>query len=183
MRRLVAIVSGIALVAVVGSLTLASASRTGAASIGWGARLTVRGSAGVVSKGNGGTTLVVISRNETIANVDNPPKGFSAGDFQAISSPLYKPNGQRIGSLDVHALVTLLDQSSGRERDLVTFTSSLPKGQIEATGAFVFSGQNVVSSTAAITGGTKGYDDVGGQVQVIFRQNDSKAVFHIKHLN
>ena len=155
MRKTLVIVASVGVLAVVGGMTLASASRHDAQHA-WGApfaRSTVGGSAAVAFDSDGDERLVLISRNESFVNIDNPPEGFSQGDQQAISSPLFNSGGEKVGFLDVHVVVTYLNEQARRERELVTFTATLPGGQLEATGVFRFS-ENAMRTTAGITGGS-----------------------------
>lgn len=179
MRRLVAIGSPIALLAIIGSVAFASGSGASRSAAGWGSRSTIHATATASARED--STLVVISRRPKITNVDNPPQGFSAGDFQAVTSPLFAPGGERpIGGLDVNLLVTLFNAQ--RERDELTLTARLPQGQIEATGSFLFSEQGL-DLTLGVTGGTGRYRDVGGRLDIVFFGNsNARLIFHLVHL-
>ena len=183
MRKVVLMGAGVIVVALVASVAFASASQHDVGTT-WGgsfARSTTGSSAAAALDNDGDQRLVVVSRNESLVDIDNPPEGFSQGDEQAVSSPLYDPDGGRTGFLDVHVLVTFLDKASSRERDLVTFTSTLPGGQLEANGVFRFS-ENRLSTTAAITGGTGRYDDVGGDVLVEFLGDTVRLTYDVEEL-
>jgi hypothetical protein len=169
------------LLVIIGSMAFASGSGAARPAVGWSSRSTVRTTA-TASASDEDSALVVISRRPQITNVDNPPEGFSAGDLQAVTSPLFAPGGERrIGGLDVNLLVTLFNAQ--RERDEVTLTARLPQGQIEATGSFLFSEQGV-DLTLGVTGGTGRYRDVGGRLDIVFfGNNNARLTFHLVHLN
>jgi len=150
---------------------------------GWGSRPTARGTARAAAGASvDEETLVIISRRPRITDLDNPPEGFSVGDIQAVNAPLFAPGGDRpIGGLDVNLIVTLFN--ARRERDELTLTARLPKGQIEATGSFLFSRQGV-DLTLGVTGGTGRYRDVGGRLDIAFFGNNSgRMTFHLEHLS
>lgn len=66
---------------------------------GHDAGLSIKGSASASQvandNGDGDQRLVVIHRDESVVSIDNPPEGFSQGDEQAISGPLFTPRGER----------------------------------------------------------------------------------------
>jgi hypothetical protein len=76
--------------------------------------------------------LVVFARNEHSVDVDEPPAGFSQGDENTTSAPEWNAAGQRVGHLDAAGSATALFQRSARLQ--FTFTSTLQRGQITATG-------------------------------------------------
>ena len=124
MRRFAAIGSAIALLVLVGSIALASGSAVGRRAGGWGRSTTHTSAAASAATDEG--TLVVISRRPKITTLDLGAEGFSAGDIQAVTAPVYEPGGTKvIGGLDVNLLVTLFN--GRRERDELTLTTRLPE--------------------------------------------------------
>jgi hypothetical protein len=181
MRRVMVMVVGVMVVALVGSMTLASPSRREARNP-WGLPVAASESqaASTNGDGDGDQRLVLISRNATETFIDNPPEGDSVGDESVITSPLYR-RGERVGRLDVHLLFTEVTQR--RFAFEAHFTATLPKGQIAATGVAVLTAANERGFDAAITGGTRRYDAVGGDVRVQFITQDAvRFTYDIEHL-
>lgn len=129
-----------------------------------------------------GTRLVLIARNFTETSIDNPPEGFSQGDEEAVSAALFRRNGDRVGGLDAHDVITFLDEAAGRARVQVVFTASLRSGRITATGVFVSTEETVLSASAAVTGGTRRYREAGGDVQAIFTEDAVRLVYDLEDL-
>jgi hypothetical protein len=169
-----AIVAGVVVLGLVASMTVVSAERR-AAKNSWGLPIATSapGNSGS-SRGDddGDTRLVVVSRNATETNIDNPPEGESQGDEFVITSPLFK-GGKRVGRLDVHGVSTEVNLEEGIFAFQVTFTATLADGQIVSTGVGVFDDETDNSFTAAITGGTDRYDEAGGDVLVRFISDDA----------
>jgi hypothetical protein len=117
------------------------------------------------------TTIVVISRNETATDIDNPPAGPSQGDEGVVHSPLFNRAGAEVGTLDVHFVITSLDPLAVQ----AVFTASLARGQITAQGV-AGEGQ---AFTAAVTGGTGAFQNARGQVRVRFQANQVVLTYHL----
>jgi hypothetical protein len=187
MRRVSAIVGGIVIVGLVGSMTLVSAERQ-ASEKRWGlpiAKSATGSSATTVAGDNDGDQrLVVVSRNETEIEIDNPPEGESQGDETVITSPLFR-GGKSVGRLDAHLVITEFNIEEGVFAFQVTFTSTLPEGQIVSTGVGAFTEESEDDSfSAAITGGTGRYDEAGGDVRVQFvSDNAVRFVYDLEDLD
>jgi hypothetical protein len=167
MRRVVAIVSGVVLLGLLASMTVVSAERR-APKNAWDLPVATSGTGGSASSkddDDGDERIVVVSRNATETNIDNPPEGESQGDEFVITSPLFK-GGKRVGRLDVHGVTTEVNLEEEIFAIQVTFTATLSGGQIVSTGVGVFDEPTDNSFTAAITGGTGRYDEAGGDVRV-----------------
>jgi hypothetical protein len=117
------------------------------------------------------TTIVVVSRNETTTDIDNPPAGPSQGDELVVHSPLFRRSGAEVGTLDVHAVFTSIDPFAVQ----AVFTASLAKGQITAQGVAT----EETRFTAAVTGGTGAYRNARGQVTVRFQANQVVLTYHL----
>jgi hypothetical protein len=117
------------------------------------------------------TTIVVISRNETQTDIDNPPVGPSQGDEGVVHSPLFNRAGTRVGTLDVQFQFTSLQPMAIQ----AVFTASLSKGQIAAQGV-AGAGQTF---TVGVTGGTGAYQNARGQVTVRFLANAVRLTYHL----
>jgi hypothetical protein len=183
MRRVMAIVAGIVLLGLMASMTVVSAER-GAPSDDWGlpGATSDGSSASVAGDKDGDKRIVVVSRNETETQIDNPPEGESQGDADVVTSPLFK-RGKRVGRLDAHAVFTEVNAEQGIFALQATFTATLQGGQIVSTGVAVFDEPTDNSFTAAITGGTGRYDEAGGDVVVQFRENSVRFVYDIEDLD
>jgi hypothetical protein len=180
MRRLTAIVAGAVVLGVVGSMTLASAERR-IPKVGWRPSSSAGGSEVSVARSDGDKTLVLFGRNEVETLIDNPPEGESQGDQLAVTGELFKGD-KRVGRFDVHGVQTEANIQARRAALQFTFTATLPSGQITATGVAVFTPQSQAGFEAAITGGTRRFDEAGGDVDIIFQQNAVKFVYDLEDL-
>jgi hypothetical protein len=185
MRRVMAIVGGVVLLGVVASMTVVSAERR-AAKNDWGLPIATSGTGSSASSAadDGEKRIVVVSRNATETQIDNPPEGESQGDETAITSPLFRA-GKNVGRADAHLVVTEVNFEEGVFAFQVTFTATLPAGQIVSTGVGVFTEEGQENSfTAAITGGTGRYDEAGGDVLVRFvSDNATRFVYDLEDLD
>jgi hypothetical protein len=185
MRRVIAIVGSVVILGLVGSMTLVSAEQQ-ASEKRWGmpiATSAAPSSATAAGDDDGDHRLVVVSRNATETDIDNPPEGDSQGDETVITSPLFRA-GKRVGRFDAHVVVTEINFEEGVFAFQVTFTSTLPGGQIVSTGVASLTEETQNSFTAAITGGTGRYDEVGGDVRVTFiSENAVRFVYDLEDLD
>ena len=174
--KLSAALLGLALLGLLaGGITIASASPKAPATNAWGMP-TSRAAAPTKAVAAGpdittATTIVVISRNETETDIDNPPAGLSQGDEGVVHSPLFNQAGARVGTLDVQFQFTSLQPMAIQ----AAFTASLSKGQITAQGV-AGAGQTF---TVAVTGGTGAYQNARGQVTVRFQANQVLLTYHL----
>lgn len=185
MRRVMAIVAGIVLLGLMASMTVVSAERR-APKNDWGLPIATSGtgnSPSSVADDDGDQKLVVVSRNATETEIDNPPADESQGDEIVITSPLFK-GGKRVGRFDAHVVITEINIEEGVFAFQVTFTSTLPGGQIVSTGVAALTEEEDDSFTAAITGGTGRYDEAGGDVLVRFvSENAVRFVYDLEDLD
>ena len=166
---------------VIGVVSAASGSSQSSKLQVWGLQPGVTPHLAAVPHVAGAVTLVVFTRHEAHADVDEPPTGFSAGDESNITAQLVNSAGRRIGHADLHGAVTAVFANSARELD--TFTAVLRGGQITATADTTFT-PSTQGLTAAVTGGTGKYHAVGGQVHVTFlSSNTSKLTYQLVFLN
>jgi hypothetical protein len=174
--KLSAALLGLALLGLLaGGITIASASQEAPATNAWGmpASTTAAPSQAPPASPDITTakTIVVISRNETATDIDNPPAGPSQGDEGVVHSPLFNRSGAEVGTLDVHFVITSLDPFAIQ----AVFTASLAKGQITAQGV-AGEGQ---AFTAAVTGGTGAFRNARGQVTVRFQANQVVLTYRL----
>jgi hypothetical protein len=185
MRRVMAIVGVVVLLGVAASMTMVSAERR-APKNDWGLPIATSGtvsSASVAGDNDGDKRLVVVSRNATETQIDNPPEGESQGDQDVITSPLFRA-GKRVGRFDAHVVITEVNFEEGVFAFQVTFTATLPGGQIVSTGVGVFDEETDDRFTAAITGGTGRFDEAGGDVRVQFVSEDAvRFVYDLEDLD
>jgi hypothetical protein len=174
--KLSAALLGLALLGLLaGGITIASASPNTAATNTWGMPTSPTAAPSQVLPAGAdittATTIVVISRNETETDIDNPPAGTSQGDEGAVHSPLFTRSGAEVGTLDVHFVITSVDPFAIQ----AMFTASLSKGQLTAQGVAT----EEASFTAAVTGGTGAYRNARGQVTVRFQANQVVLTYHL----
>ncbi len=185
MKRVMVIMGGVVMLGLAASMMVVSAEER-VPKTHWGlpvAASSTGDSATVAGHGDGDHRLVVVSRNETATDIDNPPEGPSQGDETAITSPLFRA-GKKVGRIDAHVVVTEVNFEEGVFAFQVTFTSTLPGGQIVSTGVAVFTEESQNSFTAAITGGTGRFDDAGGDVRVTFvSENAVRFAYDLEDLD
>ena len=174
--KLSAALLGLALLGLLaGGITIASASPKAPATNAWGMPTSATAAPSKALPASAdittATTIVVISRNETETDIDNPPAGLSQGDEGVVHSPLFNRAGARVGTLDVQFQFTSLQPMAIQ----AAFTASLSKGQITAQGV-AGAGQTF---TVAVTGGTGAYQNARGQVTVRFQANQVLLTYHL----
>jgi hypothetical protein len=184
MRRIMAIVGVVVLLGVAASMTVVSAERR-APKNDWGLPIatSATGRSASVGDNDGDKRLVVVSRNATETEIDNPPADESQGDQIVITSPLFR-GGKKVGRFDAHVVITEVNLEEGVFAFQVTFTVTLPRGQIVSTGVGVFDEETDDRFTAAITGGTGRFDEAGGDVRVQFVSEDAvRFVYDLEDLD
>jgi hypothetical protein len=183
MRRVMAIVAGMVVLGLMASMTVVSAERR-APKNDWGLPIATSGgnSASSAADKDGDKRIVVVSRNATETDIDNPPEGFSQGDELVVTSPLFM-RGKREGRLDAHAVFTEVNLEEEILAFQVTFTATLRGGQIVSTGVAVLDEETDNSFTAAITGGTGRYDEAGGDVLVRFINDATRFTYDLEDLD
>jgi hypothetical protein len=173
--KLSAALLGLALLGLLaGGITIAAASPKAPATNTWGMPASATAAPSQALPGpdiTTATTIVVISRNETQTDIDNPPAGLSQGDEGVVHSPLFNRAGARVGRLDVQFQFTSLQPMAIQ----VVFTASLSKGQIAAQGV-AGAGQTF---TVGVAGGTGAYQNARGQVRVEFQANQVVLTYHL----
>jgi hypothetical protein len=178
MRTRVGLLGGATLVAllVIGVLSVASGSSRGHLRT-WGLQPGVAPQKAAVPHMSGAEVVVVFTRNEHTVDVDEPPAGFSQGDESTTSAGEWNAAGQRVGRLDAAGTVTAVLQRSARLQ--FTFTSTLQRGTITATGVLIGS-ESTQGFDAAITGGTGKYRGAEGVVHVRFlTAHSSRATYEL----
>ena len=117
----------------------------------------------------------MVSRNEEDTFIDNAPRQqFSQGDELAVNGKLFR-RGHRVGRVDVYA--TFTEVGPGQTAALqITFTATLPQGQITATG--VAGPQDQAGFEAAVTGGTGAYSRARGEVNAAFTPTTTVLTYH-----
>lgn len=99
------------------------------------------------------------------------PTAFTQGEQVTFTDDV-SIKGKVVGEQSGIATVVRIDLLSGliRFQNVVTFT--LPEGQITAQGIFGASSRGRNRFTLAITGGTKKYDKIRGEIDVILDRGD-----------
>jgi hypothetical protein len=174
--KLSAALAGLALLGLLaGGITIASAAPKAPATNAWGIPATASAAPNTTPAAGPdittAKTIVVISRNETETDIDNPPAGTSQGDEGVVHSPLFSRGGATVGTLDVHFVITSLDPFAIQ----AVFTASLANGQITAQGVAT----EETHFTAAVTGGTGAYRNARGQVTVRFQANQVVLTYRL----
>jgi hypothetical protein len=173
MRTRIGFLAGATLVAllVIGALSVASGSPRGHLRM-WGLQPGVAPHKAAVPHAEGTTQLVVFTRHEHAVDVDEPPAGFSQGDESTVSAGMWNAAGQRVGRLDAAGTLTAVFQQAQTARVQFTFTATVRGSQITATGILIGS-DAVHGFDAAVTGGTRKFLGVEGEVHVQFLANNS----------
>ncbi len=179
MRKIIPVVV-IALLGLIGGVTLASASSTAAQRNAWG----IPSFPGAktrpaleVPRIDEAETLVLFSRGGSETDVDEPPAGESQGDEFTVHQGVFNEFGTRVGQLDVHGTESQL--SRRQVSILISFTVSLSNGEIDADGVGSFT-PTTEELDFGVTGGTGHYQNVRGEVHLEFLPNNSvKATYHL----
>lgn len=178
MRRLMAIVAIGAMLSVVASMTLATASNNGPTKASWRSLVSAAPQA-ANGDNDGDVRLVLVERNATETEIDNAPEGFSQGDAVAFSGDLYW-RGKKVGYDDGQAVFTFIGQDQVRVH--ATFTATVRGDEINGAGSVTFTETGALDFELSVTGGTGRYDDVGGEVTIIEREQNVKFVFDLEDL-
>jgi hypothetical protein len=181
MKKIAALVASVVLVALVATMTFASASQQRPAKkLSWHGL--VKAAPSSVRDGNNDRDerLVLVERNVTETDIDNPPEGFSQGDEFVSAADLYW-RGKKVGYEDTHAVVTFLSETVARVEGTGTFT--VRGDEISIVGSVAFTEQEAVDFELSVVGGTGRYDDVGGELNVVEQGQTTKLVFDLKHLD
>jgi hypothetical protein len=157
--------------------SLAFASSSGSARTHWGMPAAAHPSALAAPDITGAQKLVLTDRNEHEVDVDEGPKGFSAGDEVSIGADLFS-GGTRVGTLDVHGAFTFVSRRAAR--GLFTFQATVRGSQISATGVAAFTANDGPNGfSAAVTGGTGKYRNARGQVRVQFLAHGARFTYFL----
>jgi hypothetical protein len=146
MRSKLGLATMIALVVVVSSITLASASASGGGSSDHRVQV---------------IQLVVKGVQET--SVDLGKKGFSQGDQEIVGLNVFR-GGKKIGEAGQVCQFVRVTKSSAT--DLCQIALSLPKGQVTAQGLVKSTAAGPGTFFLAITGGTGAYQTAHGQMKI-----------------
>ena len=176
MKRLVALVTGVAAVGLIaGSGATSAAPQKGDPSF---RHLLRSAPAAVARDDDGARRLVFVEHNPMEVDVDNAPADLSAGDEVALTSVMTK-DGKRVGRFDLHAVYTYVNlDAHGMLRALVNATASLPEGEIEVQGVAVFR-VDTAEFNFAVVGGTRRYVGAEGEFHVVEDGDTVRYVFDL----
>jgi hypothetical protein len=181
MRKIVTIVATLAVLGLIGGVTLASASSTAPQRNAWGIPsfpgAKTRPASPEVPRIDEAETLVLFSRGGSETDVDEPPAGESQGDEFTVHQGVFNELGTRVGQLDVHGTESQL--SRRQVSILISFTVSLSNGEIDADGVGSFT-RTTAELDFGVTGGTGHYQNVRGEVHLEFLPHNAvKATYHL----
>lgn len=109
--------------------------------------------------------FVLRAHDFTATTIDNDPAGTSQGDEIIVEGALAAWDGRPRGRIEVHEVLTGLNQSGGGRLQLL-FTALLARGQITGSAVLGISQSGVSNTKAAILGGTGHYRNVRGEVVI-----------------
>jgi hypothetical protein len=110
-------------------------------------------------------TLCEKDSHDYEADVDNPPKHFSAGDTFIFSEPEFDTNGDRVGKSFGVGNVIRLNEEKNDGTVALNVSLRLKGGDIEIQSTTKFS-QFGKGHPVAIVGGTGRYNDASGVIQL-----------------
>jgi hypothetical protein len=181
MKRVAALVASVALVALVASMTFASASQDRPTKrVSWHRLVSAAPSSVKTGDKDHDKRLVVVERNSVETDIDNPPAGFSQGDEFASAGVLYS-QGKKVGYSDVLGVTTFL--SDTEVRIALTATATIRGDEISVAGSATFTEQGEIDTELSVVGGTGKYDDVGGELTFVESEQGTKLIFDLKHLD
>ena len=130
-----------------------------------------------------GRTLTVLTKTREARVVDLGPQGASHGDMRVLNAPLYNATGkEKVGRLDLFTVLTDPADESSEKANMVesTYTYTLPGGEIsvQGVGALPKLTEPAPSQVDAISGGTRKYAGVRGEVRIETRGNKVTSTFH-----
>jgi hypothetical protein len=157
------------------------ASRDSAGAWGRGYVDVGRGAAAMPASHEGGQTIVVGTRevNAKDINVDGP--SYGPGDYSVFREELFR-SGRHVGHDNVICMANFpFTRQRAAFRCEGTFTfygrGGIERGQVESAGQIVFTANESSSQFIAITGGTRHYQNVRGQLEVPARGN--RLILHL----
>ena len=121
-------------------------------------------------------TMVLRASNFTISTIDNDPAGTSPGDEIVVEGTLTRAHGDAAGGLAVTEVFTGLPAGGGARLEL-TFTVTLPGGQISAVGIGRVSQSGSVKIRIPVVGGTGKYRNARGVVIVKSSSSSARLTF------
>jgi Dirigent-like protein len=176
-----ALVAGLVGIAVVGAVGVAAAmggssSRPALRPWGFGAgRATPVG----VSHLTQARTITLHASAFVTAAIDNDPAGTSQGDEIVVSGTLNQRGiDQPVGRIQVTETFTELPAGGGAHL-LLTFTATLPAGQITSSGVGRVSRSGVITIKIPVVGGTGKYRNARGVVVVTPSTNTARLTFFL----
>ena len=124
----------------------------------------------------GHSSLTVLTKTREVRVVDLGARGPTHGDMRVVNAPLYDATGSnRIGRVDLFCVLTdpADERAENAHRAECTVTTTLPGGEISAQGVSVLPElpELPARDVQAITGGTKKYAGVEGDVRLEPRGN------------
>ena len=149
------------------------------------------GAVGAASPGNAANnptaakarTLTTLVKSREARVVDLGHQGLSQGDMRVVNAPLYNESGtKRIGRFDLVCVTTDPANEPNEKANMAvcTVTYTLPGGEISVQGTTAYPKLSAAPPRAsdAITGGTRKYAGVRGEVSVETRGNKVIQTFH-----
>ncbi len=136
------------------------------------------------SKKKAHSSLTVLTKSREARVVDLGPRGTSHGDMFVVNAPLYDATGtDRIGRLDLFCVLTDPQDEPAERADWAecTVTATLPGGEISGQGVTAYPEFPGLPARMvdAITGGTRTYANVRGDVRIEPRGNKVIITFRL----
>ena len=125
--------------------------------------------------------LRVVLKDRDYRVVDLPPDGPSHGDIRVGNAALYnRSESRRIGSFHLFCVLTDPADRPGETVELTQcqYTFRLPAGDITTDGLTrrASLGDAAAADVQAITGGTRRYRNVRGQVRLLASRQDERMI-------
>jgi hypothetical protein len=124
-------------------------------------------------------TIILRAGDFVTTAVDNDPAGTSQGDQIIVNGTLTKRRSDHpVGRLQATETFTELPASGGA-RLLLTFTTTLPTGQITSSGVGRVSQSGAITIKIPVVGGTGTYRNARGVVVVEPSANAARLTFYL----
>lgn len=140
-----------------------------------GAAALVAGVLATSASASGGGSFQVTAITKQAKNIDVGPRGTNIGDYSVFSDNVFR-NGRSVGELNGVCTHTRIDPAANQGSQQCVITVTLPRGNLMLQDVIRFSGVQVKSVTAAVTGGTGHFAGATGTAHIRFVSDTTSKI-------